>query len=592
MSKDDRHSARDEARNAAPGAADVRTQLERVLGSRCFSQATRSSRFLRYVTDETLAGRGERLKGYTIAVEVFDRAADFDAQTDPLVRVEAGRLRRRLAEYYAGEGRDDPLIIALPRGGYAVTCTHAPRAAAAEPSSASTHARSDLEDADDARDRSRSRRWRGAAVAACVALALVVLGRALFAPVSLPDAPASVDPLASGGSATIAVAAFDALDGGERSRTLGATLTEELLLELDEHELFAIAIEPSGSARYVLRGSIRSTPDQIRVTARLVVAATGEQLWTRSFDESPTIASLPAEQTRVARAIASVAAPYGPVFEAELARVTASERAELRTSDCVLEYYEYRSLPGPALHGQALGCFERASAVRPELANSWAGLALMLVDVFTFGYGAEQIGGAAALERAGEAARRAMDIDGESLLANLALARVQYFSDTGFQNAADRALVLCPNNIEALHLVGSLHVLSGDGKRGLAMVDRAIALAPDAPGSYYAAKALGHLREREYERAVEAALSMDAPDWHIGQIIVTATAGLAGRAELAERSRARLLELFPDIERQLPSVFERFRVAEDLREEVLRGLRAAGLQPAEVAALLPPARAR
>jgi hypothetical protein len=185
-----------------------------------------------------------------------------------------------------------------------------------------------------------------------------------------------------------------------------------------------------------------------------------------------------------------------------------------------------------------------------------------------------------------------MDIDGESLLANLALARVQYFSDTGFQSAADRALVLCPNNIEALHLVGSLHVLSGDGKRGLAMVDRAIALAPDAPGSYYAAKALGHLREREYERAVEAALSMDAPDWHIGQIIVTATAGLAGRAELAERSRARLLELFPDIERQLPSVFERFRVAEDLREEVLRGLRAAGLQPAELTALLPPTRAR
>ena len=116
-----------------PGAAEIRAQLERILASRCFEQAARSSGFLRFVVEQTLAGQGERLKGYTIAVEVFGRPPDFDAQTDPLVRVEAGRLRRRLIEYYADEGRDDPVRLELPRGSYSVVSTYTARNAPATP---------------------------------------------------------------------------------------------------------------------------------------------------------------------------------------------------------------------------------------------------------------------------------------------------------------------------------------------------------------------------------------------------------------------------------------------------------------------------
>ena len=118
------------ATKRVPTAAEIREQLERILGSQCFEQAGRSSKFLRFSAEQALAGVGERLKGYTIAVEVFGRPADFDAQNDPLVRVEAGRLRRRLAEYYAGEGKRDELRVDLPRGGYAVVWSYL---SAAEP---------------------------------------------------------------------------------------------------------------------------------------------------------------------------------------------------------------------------------------------------------------------------------------------------------------------------------------------------------------------------------------------------------------------------------------------------------------------------
>ena len=118
---------------AKPSAPEVRAQLERILASRCFEQAGRASRFLRYAVEQTLAGHGERLKGYTIAVEVFDRPADFDAQNDSLVRVEGGRLRRRLIEYYATDGRGDRVQIELPRGSYAVVWSYdSPAEAAVE----------------------------------------------------------------------------------------------------------------------------------------------------------------------------------------------------------------------------------------------------------------------------------------------------------------------------------------------------------------------------------------------------------------------------------------------------------------------------
>ena len=93
-------------------------QLERVLASSGFAQNERMARFLRFVVEQYLAGKNIDLKESVIAVEVFGRRPDHDLTRDSIVRTEAGRLRSRLSEYYAGEGKDDPLIVELPKGGY------------------------------------------------------------------------------------------------------------------------------------------------------------------------------------------------------------------------------------------------------------------------------------------------------------------------------------------------------------------------------------------------------------------------------------------------------------------------------------------
>ena len=96
----------------------IRQQLDRILTSGPFVQSQRRQRFLEYIVHETLAGRGERIKGYSIALEVFGRPDTFDPIVDPIVRIEAGRLRDKLRHYYDTEGMSDPIRIELPRGGY------------------------------------------------------------------------------------------------------------------------------------------------------------------------------------------------------------------------------------------------------------------------------------------------------------------------------------------------------------------------------------------------------------------------------------------------------------------------------------------
>lgn len=581
--------------SSEPSSAEVRAQLVRILGSQCFGQAARSSKFLQHVVEQTLAGQSERLKGYSIAIEVFGRPPDFDAQTDPLVRVEAGRLRRRLAEYYGAEGQGDPVVIGLPRGGYTATWVYSARhertgASKAGAQSIAAPARAPAR----ALAKRRWRRVRAFLVAAVILAALaVVFFQQREASRIAREYPSLVEAVERGGRLPIVVLPFDDLTTSGKSTTLADALTEEILLELDEHDLFVIATEPRGRAlepdtarlseasryAYVLSGSVRRAPDEVRITARLVVAATGTQIWSAAFDEPGSIATLPAEQERVARSIATVAAPYGPVFKAELERLGAAPPAQLGARECLLKYYEYRRVLAVAQYGDALQCFERVTERQPGFADAWAGLAMLLIDAYAYGYTLP--GGEASLEQAREAARRALDVDGASVLGNLALARVQFFSRAEFARTAGQALALRPNNAEALAMVGSMHVIGGDAARGSELLQRAVTLSPSVPGNYHASLALGYLRLGHDDDALAEALRIDAPDWPMGLVVVTATAALAGRTDIATRSLERLLAISPGRGQMLSTVFERWPTDTALREQIRRGLALAGMPPAE-----------
>jgi hypothetical protein len=96
----------------------VRAQVHRICASRQFASAGKLARFLEYVVEATLQDAGTPAKEYSIGVGVYGRPADYDPRVDSIVRVEAGKLRSRLAQYYDESGRDSPVRISVPKGGY------------------------------------------------------------------------------------------------------------------------------------------------------------------------------------------------------------------------------------------------------------------------------------------------------------------------------------------------------------------------------------------------------------------------------------------------------------------------------------------
>lgn len=96
----------------------IEQQLEKILVSKVFIMAKRMRSLLKFIVEETLDGQASTLKAFTIAVEVFQRDERFDPQQDPLIRVQAGNLRKRLEQYYLTEGRHDNIVIDIPKGSY------------------------------------------------------------------------------------------------------------------------------------------------------------------------------------------------------------------------------------------------------------------------------------------------------------------------------------------------------------------------------------------------------------------------------------------------------------------------------------------
>jgi hypothetical protein len=163
--------------DASTASEQERAEVHALLQSGLFDRSPRLGTFFRYICERHLEGRADEIKEYSIAVEALGRSADFDPKKDSIVRVEAHRLRRRLEEYYSGEGLDHPVSIVIPNGQYRpqfVVHPSAPTAAVPEASPAT--AVENLPGLVPAAPRPFTRRWPVVVLTALAAAACILLG--------------------------------------------------------------------------------------------------------------------------------------------------------------------------------------------------------------------------------------------------------------------------------------------------------------------------------------------------------------------------------------------------------------------------------
>jgi TolB-like protein/Flp pilus assembly protein TadD len=275
---------------AADSSAAIKAELDQILASQAFQGSQRPRAFLRYVVEQTLGGNGDHIKEYCIATEVFGRKESFDPRLDPVVRVEATKLRSRLATYYENEGRLDPLRIELPKRGYVPTFRESsgatnhefPLLDAGDPAEASPEAKSSA-------PRSNTNIWWIAIGTAFACLAALALAYAWNKSGSPPD------------TKSIAVLPFANVGGDKEEDYFSDGLTDELIASLGR--VPGLRVVARGSAfqfknktydvrevgrklnvRTVLEGSVRKFGTRLRITVQLDDSTNGYRIWSDIYE--------------------------------------------------------------------------------------------------------------------------------------------------------------------------------------------------------------------------------------------------------------------------------------------------------------------
>jgi adenylate cyclase len=478
----------------------ARDQLARMLAHPLFTQSERLGRFLKYVVEETLTGGGRRLNQFVVGVEVFDRDESFDPAIDSIVRVEAGRLRSKLREYYDEAGRGDTIRIDLPKGGYAAEFRTTGSTASATEAAAA--------------ERSRD------------------------------------------GKPVIAVLPFENLSGDPEEEYFTDGIAENLITELSRvSELGVIARQSSFSykgksatagqiaqeldAGYVVQGSVAKAGSRVRISAQLIDGATEQHLWAERYDrELEDVFAVQDEVVRMIIVALKVTLPGG----AQKTGRRGTDNTE--AYDCLLRGVEHsRSFRRDDLF-RARALYRRALSLDREYAEAHMRLAWVLVYEWIAGFQQDR----AVLDEALALSQRAVELDADSAMAYSVLGWTCLWMDD-YDNAipaGEKALQLDQSDAFACYWMAMCRAWADQTDTALSLIERAMRLNPVEP--YYFPRGLAYYMKDRLPEAIEL-FEKDLrinPDFLPSRLYLAVSHVRLGREDDARRQSAEILRINPE----------------------------------------------
>jgi len=425
----------------APTPDEVNVALERIVNSEPFRASPQLVSFLCFVVEAVLRGEADRIKGYTIGVEVLRRDVNFDPQLDPIVRVEATRLRRALERYYSGPGANDGVVIELPRGSYAPVFSH----------------RSEILDNPDARSGPRFNVMRIALAAlSLLAVAVSIAGWVGFlnhnnTPGSKNDQLRSEYLQPGNGMPTLVVQNFETIGQPNPNIPFARTMFEKLRNALSRFDAINIGTQGSQSkGNYQLRGFIEYLGDEgMNVRFSLLDVEDGNIVWTRNFDKLLFTKNLSAIEDSVAADVAStLLQPFGLIRSRERAKYLADDRhGDPRYRCLLLTADAFRSFD-PSEDARARTCLEHFIEVDPGFADGYSYLAIVFNREWIFGFG-KAANDPLALDTALKLARRGVELHPDNARAWEVLSAILFTrrDTTGAIAASQKAVMLNPYDV-------------------------------------------------------------------------------------------------------------------------------------------------
>ncbi len=520
----------------APSATDIGMQLRRILGTSSFAPSTRSGRFLAYIVERTLAGEARLLKQYSIATEALGRGPAFDPDRDPLVRLEAGKLRRNLDGYYANQGAGDPVRISVPRGSYVPIFE---KASAIRPEAA-----------------------------------VAVLGT--LAPTRLLVVQTS--------------------GLGPEAASFSQGLTEQLSVELARYPDLSVApaipILPEGAspaslalsskARFVVTGSARQSGTRLRAVLKLHDLQANAIIWTDSFDGPPDVGAMIEAQDAIARRVAAEIADFHGVicrllaFESVSSEAGGQEADGAWTPQIAIQRHRYLTrITNEAVYRIARADLETGVRRAPYSAMMWAALAHTAFTGNCLGFDDDPD----FLQAADRHTQRAMELDHGCAYAHVAAATIaMYRRDLAGVIEVCERLAACNAHAPSTKLsAGFFRSLAGDWATGAQLMSQALAVISHPPGWAFRATFLNAYRQHDYLRALNELKTYPAGEQFTPSLLRAAAFGQLGRAEEAALAAAEVRRKWTDFPRFAGRYFRYLSGIDALSDHLREGLHKAGL---------------
>lgn len=520
-----------------PSAEEVASALSRLLAWPDMARSSQLARFLQYIVERKLAGDTQAIKAYSIAVDVFGRPSTFDPQTDPIVRVQARRLRALLDQFYRTAGAEERVRIQLPTGRYVPEFTTV----------------TDFDEADIELDAVAST-WRdrfGDIAPSWILLALLAFGLGVVAVyTSLWGPPSPSHAAADGiqGAPIVAVMELQSLTGAPADIGSVGGLAVELVTDLDQFEAFNVQYDGiTDGVDFILSGIARRDGGGLQYSAILTDVGTDTVIWNKTVAVAADSISNPDMLNLVSGELTrTLGSPRGPLHRE--ARATLGQRPSIVGDEtlyiCRVLFDLYRERISSSAGERAQACYSALPESEQGRGQALAAMASLL---------AESVPGSAPTETAEqnrlELAQSLLDqaVAATPLSAFVWEQRARFFELIGEHNRSEAAFS------SATQLNGASSDAMAARARHLALIGRladaepmaamAVAATPDPPPGYLLVPALVALRDDQYRLAAEQAQSYASVDREIGSILVVMAAQGLGDQDLVASYLPRVLEV-------------------------------------------------
>lgn len=516
-------------------ASELTDQLARITKSKYFASSRRLPDFLNYVVEQTISGNSRKIKQYPIAIEVYDRPSTFDPKSDPLIRIEAGRLRRALRKYYDVEGQYDPILIEIPVGSY----------------------------------------------------------RPRFEYISnSPDYRYNNSIQSSSTSSTFAppvIAVFPFLNQGDKHydylvNGIGEELTGELSLCNDMDVIaFNSTVHTTGSspdimanaaslgANFAISGTLRNSGNSFRFNINLFDVESKKQLWKERFEAELIPEKLfQMEDTIVSHVLARITDSYGIIFRKMCSRADSYRVTEQSAYLAILRYLDYQLSLSPESYKKCMASLQSATEKEPNSATVWAMLSQMYLDAVVFGY--DDVPDA---RRNGLLyASRAISLDCRCQYAQHAMAFACMISHDrqGMIKAADRIMEINSNSAFMQGAASFWYCIAGDYKKGMQLYRASTRLNPFFPSWLHAGPYFYYLSKGDYEHALYHANELGLPDFFWGPLMRAVALSYLDRNIDAQKMYAETQKLNENFSENKEYYLSYFILNKSLLNRMLKGI--------------------